>query len=199
MLAQTLAAVATLVSFAVHGNRVEFTLDRGSAELTWVSARTFRFRRTLEGPLPEIAWESPNAVEVKIDETPFGVRLRSKSIEVTILKRGLLVSVHGPDGAPLMSDLSEPRAEGEGIVWDRATQAGVRFYGLGRRTDLDYDRSGHTKDAEMPFLMSTAGYGERMMGSGGFRFDFTQADRYRIQGPRVDYFFYQGAHTKTQD
>jgi len=33
MTPQALAAFATLVSFAVHGNRVELKLDRGSAEL----------------------------------------------------------------------------------------------------------------------------------------------------------------------
>ena len=33
---QTLAAVAAIVSFAVHGNRIEFRMDHGSAELTWV-------------------------------------------------------------------------------------------------------------------------------------------------------------------
>ena len=51
MTPQALAAVATLVSFAVHCNRVDLQLDRGSAELVWVSPSAFHFRRTLKGPL----------------------------------------------------------------------------------------------------------------------------------------------------
>ena len=43
---QALAAVATLLSFAGHGNRIELRLDRGSAELVWITPSTFRFRRT---------------------------------------------------------------------------------------------------------------------------------------------------------
>ena len=193
---QALAAVATLLSFAVQGNRIEFKLDHGSAELTWVSASTFRFRRSIEGALPAVAWEAPKAVEVKIDDLPGVVRLRSKSIEVAVQKHGLLVSVRRLDGEPLMSDLSEPLKEGDGFAWDRAAPAGVRFYGLGRRADSDYDWRGKVAQAETPFLISTAGYGEYHAGSGPFRFDFTAADRCRIHAPRVDYFFYFGPTPK---
>ena len=54
---QALAAVATLLMASPHGNRVQLALDRGSAELLWVSPATFRFRRVLEGALPRIASE----------------------------------------------------------------------------------------------------------------------------------------------
>ena len=48
---QALAAVATLLAFVPHGNRMELQLDRGSAELIWISPSTFHFRRVLNGPL----------------------------------------------------------------------------------------------------------------------------------------------------
>ena len=48
---QALAAVATLLAFVPHGNRIELQLDRGSAELIWISPSTFHFRRVLNGPL----------------------------------------------------------------------------------------------------------------------------------------------------
>jgi hypothetical protein len=51
MPAQALAAIATLMSFVPHGNRVDLQLDRGSAEFVWISPSAFHFRRTLEGPL----------------------------------------------------------------------------------------------------------------------------------------------------
>ncbi len=194
---QALAAVATLLSFAAQGNRIEFKLDHGSAELTWVSDSTFRFRRSLDGALPTAEWNPPNAVAVKIDDLPGAVRLRSKRIEVSIQKRGLLVSVNGPDGQPVMTDVSEPRAAQDGVEWERAMPAGVRYYGSDARKGMDYDRRGGTADHAEPFLLSTAGYGEYHVPDGSdLSFDFTAADRYRIHAPRVDYFFYYGPTPK---
>jgi hypothetical protein len=48
---QALAAVATLLAFVPNGNRIELQLDRGSAELIWISPGTFHVRRVLNGPL----------------------------------------------------------------------------------------------------------------------------------------------------
>ena len=194
---QALAAVATLLSFAVHGNRIEFTLDHGAAELTWVSDSTFRFRRSLDGPLPAVAPLEKGSIRVQADDLPGAVRLRSKRIEVSILKRGLLVSVRGPDGELVMNDLSEPRAIQDGVEWDRAMPPGVRYYGLGSDAEpgLDLDWRGKTATAGEPFLISTGGHGEYHVR--GFRlFDFTAADRYRIRTPSVDYVFYYGPKPK---
>ena len=48
----------------------------------------------------------------------------------------------------------------------------------------------------MPFLVSTAGYGEYHPGAGTYHFDFTDENRYRIQGPEIDYYFYYGPTPK---
>src|ERR1035438_5253706 len=104
MPAQALAAVATLLSFAPHGNRVEMVLDRGSAEVVWSSARTFRFRRALDGPLPAVQAATAEPVAIQVDDTPGGLRMRSPLLEVTIDKHGLLVRVKGPEGAALLTD-----------------------------------------------------------------------------------------------
>src|ERR1039458_9240940 len=109
MPAQALAAVATLLSFAPHGNRVEMVLDRGSAEVVWSSARTFRFRRTPDGPLPAVEAAQSEPVAVQVDDPPGALRMRSPLLDVTIDKHGLLVRVKGPDGAALMTDLFQPR------------------------------------------------------------------------------------------
>ncbi|MBZ5624107.1 MAG: hypothetical protein LAQ69_36220 [Acidobacteriia bacterium] len=193
---QALAAVATLLSFAPHGNRIEIRLDRGAAELVWVTPSTFRFRRTLDGPLPEVQWEDRASVPVQVDDTPGAVRLRSNFIDVAILKHGLLLRVRRLDGTPLMADLSEPRASGAGLIWERQSLAGVRFYGLGPRADPAFDARGRSIEAETPFLISTAGYGEYHPGPGVYRFDFTAEDRYQIRAPVVDYFFHYGPSIK---
>lgn len=197
---QTLAAVAMLLGFAPHGNRIELKLDRGAAELVWVTPSSFRFRRALDGALSAVKWDDKDAVAVEIDDTPGALRLRSRSLEVSIQKHGLLLRVRRSDGTALMADLSEPRPvgapDGGGVTWDRQSLPGVEFYGLGPRTDPVFDLRGKAVRAEIPFLVSTAGYGEYHPGAGQYRFDFTPEDRYRIQAPGIDYFFYYGPTIK---
>jgi hypothetical protein len=193
---QALAALATLLTATDHGNRVELALDRGSAELLWVSPSTFRFRRVLEGPLPKIDPPARDLVPFEVIDSPTAVKLRSHAIEVTIRKHGALVSVQRYDGLPLMEDLSPPRSEAAGVIWDRRSPAGAEFYGLGPRTDAAFGLRGRSVRAERPFLFSTNGYGEFHAGAGAYRFDFTAADRYRIQGTDIDYYFYFGPTPK---
>lgn len=193
---QALAAVATLLSFAPHGNRIELQLDHGSAELEWVTASTFRFRRVLSGRLPDVKSKETEAVAIQADDVPGAVRLRSKYLDVTIQKHGLLVRVRKLDGSTLLADLSEPRSEAAGVTWERQSPAGAQLYGLGPRVDAVFDLHGKSVRAEVPFLLSTSGYGEYHAGAGGYHFDFTSDDRYRIQGSEIDYFFYYGPSPK---
>jgi len=196
---QALAAVTTLLAFSPHGNRIDLRLDHGAAELVWVTPSTFRFRRALDGPLPAVAWEDRAPVVFQTDEEPGLLRLRSKFLEVAIQKRGLLVRVRRLDGTPLMTDLSEPaalRTPSGGVAWERQMPAEARFYGLGPRTDSEFDVRGKALATEVPFLVSTTGYGEYHASRGAYRFDFTAADRYRIEAPGIDYFFYHGPAIK---
>jgi hypothetical protein len=193
---QTLAAVATLLSFAQHGNRVEFKLDHGSAELAWVSPSTFRFRRAMGGPLPEVKIEDRGAAPIEIDEVPGRVNVRSRLMEVSIQKSGLLLRVRLSNGTVLLTDLSEPASSGGGVSWERQSAAGSRFYGLGPRVDAVLDLRGKSVNAETPFLISTAGYGESHNARGAYRFEFTGPDRYRVRAPAVDYYFYYGPTPK---
>lgn len=193
---QALAALATLLTATPHGNRVELALDRGSAELVWLSPSTFRFRRVLEGDLPKSDSPTRDLVPIEISDSPTAVKLRSHEIEVTIRKKGALVSVQRFDGAPLMEDLSEPRSEAAGVIWERRSPAGAEFYGLGPRTEGEFGLRGRSVRADRPFLISTSGYGEFYPGAGAYRFDFTAADRYRIQGTEIDYYFYFGPTVK---
>jgi hypothetical protein len=190
MTPQALAAFATLVSFAHHGNRVELKLDRGSADLVWVSSTAFHFRRTMDGPLPGAPPDLSGPVAFRIEETPAALHLRSRILNIELQKRGLLLKVAGPDGRVLMADLSEPKPGG----WDRQAPAGIRFYGLGMLDERAMDLRGKRIDSFDPFLISTAGYGEQHLAPA--HFDFTLPDRYRIQTPQVDYYFFYGVKPK---
>jgi len=142
--------------------------------------------------------DSPEAkpITIRIDDAPGALHIRSESIEVVIQKHGLLVSVLRSKGQSLMKDLSEPAVSGQGVAWERESPPGERFYGLGPRPDPHFDLTGKAVSASIPFLISTAGYGEFHTGTGPWRFDFTAAGRYRIEAPRVDYFFYFGPPPK---
>jgi hypothetical protein len=194
MPAQALAALATLMSFVPHGNRVDLQLDRGSAEFVWISPSAFHFRRTLEGPLQATPERSKDAVDFRVDDTPAALHLRSKLLDVALQKRGLLVKVSGPDGAVLMADLSEPRPDGRRVTWERQAPAGARFYGLGKIDDPEMDLRGKVIDSIVPFLISTSGYGEQH--SNIAKFDFTVPDRFRVATPQVDYRFFYGPKPK---
>ena len=196
MPAQALAAMATLLACVPHGNRIELQLDRGGAELVWVTPSTFRFRRVLDGLLPELKVADRDPVEVAIDDTPGTVRLRTKFLDIAIQKHGVLLRVRRVDGVPLMTDLSEPGPAAGGVTWERQEPAGAEFYGLGPSTDPDLGLRGKMVRAEVPLLISTAEYGEYHPGLGSYRFDFTAVDRYRITAPGIDYYFYYGPTPK---
>src|ERR1039458_9933490 len=197
MPAQALAAVATLLSFAPHGNRIDLQLDRGAAQILFLTRESFHFRRALEAAPPAaVLPESDAPVTLQMDDTPGALLLRTKFLEVAIEKHGVLLRVRRADGEPLTADLTEPKPDGAGVSWDRQAPAGVRFYGLGPHTDLTFDLRGKSVQAEIPFLLSTSGYGEVYAGNGQFHFDFTANGRYRVQAPQVDYYFYYGTSPK---
>lgn len=192
---QALVAAA-IVSFAVHGGVVGFKLDRGSAELRWRGDSVFRFRRVLEGALTGVSETEAPGAALRVDDTPGAVVIRSKFIEVSVAKRGALVRVRKLDGTPLAADATEPEPAPGGVTWARRASPGTAFYGLGARVDPSLDLRGKSVEAATPFLIADAGYGEFHPGGGAFRFDFTAADHYRIEAPRVDYFFYYGPSVK---
>jgi alpha-glucosidase (family GH31 glycosyl hydrolase) len=191
-----LAAVVTLLGVVPHGNRIELKLDRGLGEMVWVSPSAFRFRRALGAELGA-GGQGPGAgVELEIEDGTTAVRIRSKFVEVSIQKSGVLVRVRKSDGAPLMTDLTEAEESGGRVSWTREMRTGARYYGMGPRVDERFDLRGKVATPEAPFLYSTLGYGEHFPAPGPFRFEFTAADRYRVEAPAIDYYFYYGPTIK---
>jgi hypothetical protein len=188
--------VAALISFASDGDRIGFTLDRGSAELVWVNDGTFRYRRALDGRLPEGRPPKHDPVAIQVKDTPDRVLISSRLIEVAISKKLLQVSVHAIAGDALMQDSGPPEVVQGGIEWPRVLPLGP-FYGLGPRVAPELDLRGREIETGQPFLISSAGYGEYHPGGGTFHFDFRAANTYRILAPRIDYYFYYGPRFKT--
>ncbi len=195
MPAPALAVAAALLSFAVDGNRIDFKLDHGVAELTWVTPSVFRYRRSLDGPLTP-AGGSTEPVKTTVRETASAILLASNAIEIGISRQGALVTVRKLDGTVIMSDATEAQPRAGGVVWQRAMPPGVRLYGLGARTGLNFDLRGRVVAADTPFLFTTSGYGEYHVGAGPYSFDFTGPSTYEIRAPRVDYYFFYGPSPK---
>jgi len=197
---QALTAAATLLAAVPHGNRIELQLDRGGAEIVWVSPVTFRFRRVLSGALPKVDWTEREKVPVEVVDRQDNVRLRSRALEIVLTKKGALVEVKRARGNSLVRDLSEPQSAAAGVEWEREAPAGSDFFGLGPRTDPTFSLLGKSVRAEVPFLVSTAGYGEYHAGAGAYHFDFAGAGgggaRYQVIGTEIDYFFYYGSTPK---
>ena len=194
---QLLAAAATLLSFAHQGNKVELHLDRGSAEMVWLSSSSFHYRRVLDGPLRPAAEGGPyEAVPLQVSESGGELHVLSHHLDVAIGKSGVMLRVRRQDGTPLMTDLSEPRSEAGGVVWERQIPAGADYFGLGPRLDNSLSLIGKSLPAAVPFLVCTCGYGEYHPGGGTYHFDFTAPDRYRISGPEIDYYLYYGPTPK---
>jgi hypothetical protein len=193
---QALAALATLLSFAPHGNKVELRLDRGSAELVWLTPSTFHFRRVLDGPLRPLDETPREAFAMQTEDTAAEIHIRSRLLDVAIRKSGLTLRVSRANGTPLLLDLTPPVSEAGGVVWERQMLPESDYFGLGPRTDPTLSLRGKSLAADVPLLISTTGYGEYHPGGGTYHFDFTKPDRYRVQGPEIDYYFYYGPTPK---
>jgi alpha-glucosidase (family GH31 glycosyl hydrolase) len=73
----------------------------------------------------------------------------------------------------------------------------VRFFGLGPDpAGPELNRRGQSVPTFYPFLLSSAGYAEYHSREALYTFDFTAPDRYRIEAPTVDYYFYFGPAPK---
>jgi hypothetical protein len=134
-------------------------------------------------------------VPVQIKDTPEAVVITSRLVELSISKKGVLVTVRQHDGGPLMQDASPPVSVAGGVEWTRVAPPGP-FYGLGPRSDLELDLRGKQIDTDRAFLLTSGGYGEFHPGPGKFRFDFQPQGTYRITAPQIDYYFYYGPKFK---
>jgi hypothetical protein len=192
---QALAAAATLLTVAPHGNRIELQLDRGDAEVVWVSPGTFRFRRVLNGKLPDTGTprrEGEPPVTVQVIDGADDIRLRTRVLEVIVTRKGVRVEVRRAGGERLVHDVSGAESGASGVTWEREAAAGADFYGLGPRADAAFSLLGKSLRAEVPFFISTAGYGEYHAGAGPYHFDFSEAGKYKVTGAEIDYYTYFG-------
>ncbi len=195
----TQAAGVTLLSHARQGNVIGLHLSEGEAEVEWVSPSSFRLRRAMAGMLPQIPRAEREAVALEVSDQALELILATRYVRLRLRKPDLLLTATKLDGTPLMEDLTEARVRSGAIAWERAADCEARLYGLGPRAEAQLNARGRRITAAIPFLVSTAGYGEYHAAPGRYTFDMTRPDRYTIEAAGaslIDYFFYFGPTPK---
>ena len=193
------AAGVTLLSLERRGDVVDLRLNEGAAEIEWLSESSFRLRRAMAGMLPQAPRAEQELVAVTAADAAGEVVFTTRYLRLRVRKSGLLLKVTKLDGTPVMEDLTEARARGGAIAWERAAAWDVQIYGLGPRAEAELNVRGRRVAGAVPFLVSTAGYGEYHAAPGRYTFDLGRADRYGIEAggaSLIDYFFYFGPTPK---
>jgi alpha-glucosidase (family GH31 glycosyl hydrolase) len=188
-----------LLSFKRTGNRVVLAISDGAGELEWISSSSFRYRRSWRELLPN-RLRVPEEVDLDIRDSESSLEISSTYLVVTIQKRGLQLRANTHEGETLFSDAAEARRSDGTIVLTRTASPSARFFGLGMR-DGPVELRGHQVQTDNPFLLSTAGYGERHTAQANYLFDFgtAQANQYRVEirgSDEISYFLYYGPGIK---
>jgi alpha-glucosidase (family GH31 glycosyl hydrolase) len=192
-------AAADLVSHERAGNRVVLRVSDGEADIEWLSESTFRFRRVWSGSLS--AASARAEVTFTLQDEPAAVLMTTEHLRLRVLKRGLLLEASNQHGTPLLADAAETRRHAGEIVVERRAPEGIRYYGLGPRTEETLDARGLLIRPGTPFLISSAGYGEYHRAPGTYSFDLAKerSDRYKVTArgaSRLDFSFYYGPNPK---
>jgi alpha-glucosidase (family GH31 glycosyl hydrolase) len=182
---------------ARRANTFELRLPKGSAEVEWVSASTFRFARNWGAPGPAAGPIKSTTVAVTVEDLGARVRFHTRYLTVDVSKDAGRLEIQGNDG-PLTT--TTVRDEAASVVLESTVAAAERFYGLGSRRTPNLDLRGSLIEATKPFLISSGGYGEYFRAPGRCTFDLASSrpDRRRIivPGDRVEFFFYYGSTPK---
>ncbi|MGC9969366.1 MAG: hypothetical protein ABSE56_02130 [Bryobacteraceae bacterium] len=178
-------------------NTFELRLPKGSAEVEWVSASTFRFARSWGAPGPAAGPIKNSTVAVTVEDLGARVRFRTRYLTVAVSKDAGRLEIQSNDG-PLTT--TTVRDEAASVVLESTVAAAERFYGLGSRRTPSLDLRGSLIEATKPFLISSGGYGEYFRAPGRCSFDLASSrpDRRRtiVPGDRVEFFFYYGPTPK---
>ncbi len=191
-------SLAAGVSYHRQGDVFVVPLGEGRAELEFLSASTFRYRRCWEGCAAEGKARRGEGVGVQVREAPGELEFATKYLKVKLSRVSGRLRVEEGGGAVLLADAREPRRQGRMVILERRRPAAERFAGLGVRAELESAGENGTRvETETPFLMSSLGYGEYFRRAGRYAYDFGGVRRIEAAGEsEVEYFFYYGPTPK---
>ena len=185
----------SIQSWKQDNNAVFLTLDRGTAELEWISPSTYRFQRC-----PKLACPSrpglPGDVKFQVAEKPDRIEFRTDHLIVELFKNGLTVNARSVRGRRLLTELPST-----GTAFARDCDPTEQLFGLGARPTEPLDLRGQRLSSAHALLISTAGYGQFFSVATPYEFDLCRADPKRLTAKplaadRLEYFFYYGPTPK---
>jgi alpha-glucosidase (family GH31 glycosyl hydrolase) len=158
-------------------------------------------RRAFAGQLPAGSGKEAAPVDVTVNNAADQVSFTTSYLIASVRKSDLRLKVVKADGTPLLNDATAAQLQDGVISWERESEPGVRYHGLGARTGASLDLRGTVTETTIPFLLSSAGYGEEHVARGRYLFDLEkrQRGRYRIEirdSDVIDHYFYFGPTPK---
>jgi hypothetical protein len=189
------ASAESIQSWTRRKNVILFTLDRGSAELEWITASTYRFERC-----PKLVCPGrpglPDLIKFTLTEFPDRLEFRTDHLLVQLSKANLTITARSLRGRELLAELPA-----SGLNYARTCSPSEQLYGLGPRIVPELNLRGQTISSIHPLLISTAGYGQFFAAASPHQFDLCLADpkRLTVKAPaadRLEYFFYYGPTPK---
>ncbi len=176
------------------GNFYTLKTEDGAVVLEFISSSSFRFARRWGevggGRRPLSEEKVPFTVKEAQDVVEFSTRY----LRVELEKTGRRLRVRDAGGRLLLADLSGPSRSGEGILWERQQFEGESFRGLGPAADPGgFGKVESRIETDIPFLVSSLGYGEYFRPRGVYRYEFGGVRRVLApDGPESECFFYYG-------
>jgi Glycosyl hydrolases family 31 len=190
-----------VLAYSRQGNRILLALTDGSADIEWLSDSTFRFRRAWTRPLLAESGRVSPSISLTIVDGTDSVTLETRVLRLILDRKNLRIRVETRAGVSGMVETTAAERHAGNIWCERTAPEGVRYYGLGARTDPGLDARGKTISALKPVLYSTAGYAEAHVAPGHYVFDMaaSKPERYTVEirgAERIDYYFHYGPTPK---
>lgn len=183
-----------------EGDAFRLKLSDGHADIDWISAHSFRFRRDWLAEPVQRPPSTVDAIPLQVSDTPATLEIKSKALTLTVAKHPLRLSVKSAKGVLLLQQADDEFRDTDSARISFQTTLSERFFGLGPRTEPDLNLRGKVIDTNRPFLLSSLAYGLYFPRSGNHRFDLASvSNTFTITAQdsrRIDFYFQAGNNLK---
>ncbi len=183
-----------------EGDAFRLKLSDGHADIDWISAQSFRFRRDWLAEPVQRSPSSVDAIPLRVAETPAILEIKSKALILTVAKHPLRLSVKSAKGVLLLEQAGDEFRDTDSARISFQTAPSERFFGLGPRIEPELNLRGRVIDTNRPLLLSSLAYGLYFPRSGNHRFDLAStSDTFTVTAQdsrRIDFYFQAGNNLK---
>ncbi len=183
---------------SVLRNAYQLKTADGTVIIEFISSSSFRFARQWERGEAERRPLSEEKISFTVEERQDSVEFSTRYLRIELEKAQPRLRVRDQSGRLLLADVNPAARTPRGILWERQQFEGERFRGLGATACLEgFDHPEREVNTEVPFLISSLGYGEYFRARGAYRYQFGNVRRVLAPAaPESEYFFYYGPTPK---